>query len=94
MIWYKQGVWGELIPEAAEALRKTAKLYYQRGEDLFVTSIRDSTHSAGSYHTTGRAWDQRSGKVSLVEHAKALGPDFDVIDESNHRHIEYDPKPH
>ena len=92
MIWYKQGVFGELQPRAAEGLRKTERLYSANREDVFVTSIKDGSHGAGSFHPSGLAWDQRIGNVSKVEHQKALGKEFQVIDEATHRHIEYDPQ--
>lgn len=91
-IWYKQGVYGELTPETAEGLRKTERLYANGGDDVYVTSIRDSSHGPGSFHPHGRAWDMRPGKISREELQSYLGAKFQVIDESNHRHVEYDPK--
>ena len=90
--WYKEGVMGQLSPEANEGRRKIAKLYNQKGQELHITSLREGTHSAGSKHWQGDAWDQRFGKVTKKECKAVLGDDFDVVDESNHRHIEYDPK--
>lgn len=90
--WYKQGVFGKLIPPAANGLRLTERLYAQHGEDVFVTSIRDGTHMPGSFHPIGRAWDMQPRNVSKEAHKAALGSDFDVVDESDHRHVEYDPK--
>jgi hypothetical protein len=92
-IWYKQGVFGSLQPCAIEGLRKTDRLYSQKGEDVFVTALQDGTHGAGSFHISGRAWDMRKGSVSKDEHQRVLGSDFQVIDEENHRHIEFDPSP-
>jgi len=92
-IWYKQGVFGTLQPCAIEGLRKTERLYALRGEDVFVTSLQDGTHGAGSFHVSGRAWDMRPGKVSKEDHQCTLGTEFQVIDEANHRHIEFDPPP-
>lgn len=91
-IWYKQGVFGQLQPEAIEGLRQTDKLYAVNKEDVFVTSIQDGTHSPGSFHMVGMAWDQRKGVVSKESHQRFLGQNFQVIDESDHRHVEYDPK--
>ena len=92
MIWKHSGCYGELQPKASEGLRKTEILYAKHGEDVFVTHIRDAQHGTGTLHTDGRAWDQRKGKVPLQAHKEALGKDFDVIDETTHRHVEYDPK--
>ena len=91
-IWYKQGVYGDLSPDAAEGLRLTERLYTDNGEDVFITSIRDGSHMAGSYHVIGRAFDMRKGKISLKDHQKKLGKKFQVIDEATHRHVEYDPR--
>jgi hypothetical protein len=90
-IWYKQGVFGSLQPCAEEGLRKTERLYSLEGEDVFVTSLRDGAHCAGSFHISGRAWDMRKGSISKDKHQLVLGSDFQVIDEGNHRHIEFDP---
>lgn len=91
-VWFKQGVFGELRPEAAEGLRRTERLYAARGEQVYITSIREGTHSPGSFHPQGAAFDMRPGSVLAKDHKAALGPDFDVVDEPTHRHVEYDPK--
>ncbi len=97
-IWYKQGAVGDLLPKAQKALRKVHRVFSVLKEDVFVTSMRDSTHSAGSFHHIGNAFDIRymayhHNRDKLVDSLKeALGPDYDVIGESNHIHIEYDPK--
>jgi hypothetical protein len=90
-IWYKQGVYGELVPEAAEGLRRVEKLFASKGQDVFVTSIRDSSHGPGSFHPHGKAWDQRPNyKVSVTAIKKAVGIKFDVVPEKDHTHIELD----
>lgn len=95
-IWYKQGVFGELSPQAAKGLRLTEKLYARLGKDVYVTSVRDGSHMAGSFHTTGDAWDMRQSDVPREQHRDMLGKDFDIIDHGDgnnfHRHVEYDPK--
>jgi len=92
--WIKQGVYGELQPEAAEGLRKVRKLYARFDCDVHITSIREGTHSPGSLHCDGRAWDMRPGVVPMGDVERVLGDDFDVMDHGfpTHRHIEYDPK--
>ena len=96
-LWIKQGVYGELNREAANGLRKVKVLYQAWNEDLFVTSIREGTHSAVSLHPQGDAWDMRYpvGKKSsaAVKAIKVrLGEGFDVVPEKDHIHCEYDPK--
>ena len=91
--WIKQGVYGRLRCEAAEGLRKIERFHALRGKDLFITSICEGTHSAGSLHPMGLAWDMRPCKeISIKDIKKELGKDFDVVKESNHIHVEYDPK--
>lgn len=96
--WYKQGVYGELTREAHNARRKIERLYASKGEDLFITSICEGTHSAGTLHHQGDAFDSRYPKFApkhvLKSELKAiLGPDYDVYTgHRTHLHVEYDPK--
>lgn len=94
MVWFKQGVYGELTAEAAEGLRRVEKASFAAKCDVFVTSVRDGSHSAGSLHPSGRAWDMRRNMLSDEQLKAILGKDFDVVSgyESGHVHIEYDPK--
>lgn len=95
---YKQGVYGELVPEAAEGLRQCAKFWALAGQyQMVVTSIREGTHGYASFHPSGRAFDLRLpvgvNIASFVQRLKKhLGNDFDVVLESTHIHVEYDPK--
>ena len=72
-----------------------------------MTSGKDSVHGEGSLHYSGGAIDMRCNTANgytdtqckqwVVSLANALGPNYDVIFEdfdsdSNHVHIEYDPK--
>jgi len=89
--WYKEGCCGELQPEAAEGLRMVCKLFAKFNQDVFITSIRDGSHSPSSFHPSGRAWDMRTnGTVTSQMIQDYLGDTFDVVDEGNHYHIEYD----
>lgn len=92
-LWYKQGVWGKLNREAADGLRHTQAVFAKHGEDVFVTSVRDGTHGPESLHPQGDAWDMRPSKtVTLEELRGVLGNGYDVVDEGNHWHVEYDPE--
>ena len=69
------------------------------GIEPIVTSIFDGTHMAGSLHYLGRAFDLRSRDLVPSQRsafraalARELGPDFDVVLESSHVHVEWDPK--
>jgi hypothetical protein len=64
-----------------------------------VTSGTDGQHSTGSLHYSGNAVDLRSNNIPadqrvLVRDAmrQALGPDYDVVLEDDHFHVEYQPK--
>lgn len=89
--WYKEGVFGELLPEAMEGLRQVKKLFAAQGEDLYITSVREGTHGPSSFHPSGRAWDMRpNAKIPATSIKRQLGDAFDVVDEGNHVHIEWE----
>jgi hypothetical protein len=90
--WIKQGVYGELTPEAAEGLRKVEKLYHNTGRELFITSIREGTHGTGSLHPSGNAFDIRKNGIDISYIRDILWNSFDVVVHDTHYHIEYDPK--
>lgn len=65
---------------------------------VVVTSVLDGRHKAGSKHYEGNAFDLRTWiytemEVSLFvgELQRALGVDYDVINEVDHIHVEFDP---
>lgn len=67
--------------------------------EVVVTSIKDGIHSANSLHYDGLAFDLRTRHMTLdqVEDAvgylrRKLGPDYDVVIEATHAHVEYQPK--
>lgn len=68
------------------------------GRDAVITSGREGTHMDGSLHYEGaaidlRIWYMLPGKQREYADvlAEVLGDDFDVVLESNHIHVEYDP---
>ena len=92
-IWLKQGVCGELRPHARYAKAKLALAFERENFDLFITSIREGNHSHGSLHYEGDAFDIRPNPRFPVDKIREiLGPDYDVISEGGHIHVEYDPK--
>ncbi len=69
------------------------------GRECVLTCGRDGVHMVGSLHYVGRAVDLRTidlakaKELSLFKELKnRLGKDYDVVLESNHIHVEYDPK--
>lgn len=82
-----------------DALVEIAQVYAYHGVDCVITSCNDGQHSRQSWHYRGRALDfrtrtlDRDGQHDLFETVtNNLGPDYDVILEPTHLHVEYDPK--
>jgi hypothetical protein len=80
-------------------------IYRAYSYDCTITSANDSRHSAKSKHYEGCALDFRTkdaGMMPIPKHVMddivqdikdALNDiDFDVVLESDHLHVEYDPK--
>lgn len=97
-----------LHPKIVEAMCKVSALYAVSkitGVRACITSVMDSRHSGQSLHYKGRAFDVRTwrdsqGNQMLPNEKEALadrirdvlGEGYDVVVESTHIHIEYDPK--
>ena len=86
-----------LSPQMAIAYTIATKCYGQY--DCVITSANDSKHGPNSLHYSGRALDLRTRHLNeqglqAVFHKlkEALGEQFDVVLESNHIHMEFDPK--
>lgn len=67
--------------------------------EMVVTSVMDGTHGRGSLHYVGAAFDIRTRNLAAAQVPelvgllrKALGEDYDVVQESTHVHVEYQPK--
>ncbi len=72
-------------------------IWYSQGADLVVTSVTDGAHSRGSRHYIGCAVDLRKHDLRDPEAAakrlgEALGDQYDVVLESTHIHVEWDPE--
>lgn len=86
-------------PELVLGLLIADSVYRRYDTDMVITSVVDGVHKRKSLHYSGYAADLRIWGFSdkmLQEVAnelkKALNGDYDVIIESNHLHLEYDPK--
>ena len=89
--YYKEGVHGTLTDDMARGLRRVKKLFDQTNEDLYITSLCEGAHMAGSYHYCGDAVDIRIPEhVTASAIATVLGSDFQVVKEYSHWHIERD----
>lgn len=85
--------------ELVLALMIVDRVYERHGYDAVLTSGLDSRHSDKSLHYCGAAADLRTRQIprNLVvkigeEMKTALGRDFDVVVESNHIHLEWQPR--
>ena len=88
-----------LRSEMWAAMMVAQSVYDDLGVEFVVTSSADGRHSIKSKHYCGSAIDIRTREMSESKAEKAkdlistwLTDEFDVIHESNHIHIEYDPK--
>lgn len=93
---YSSGV--AVKEEICYAMDVADRLHRQEtGRDAEFTSIVDGQHSKTSLHYAGLACDLRTwfldNHVSFRNMlAEALGPDYDVILEPTHIHVEFQPK--
>lgn len=74
-------------------------LVIQMGKQLVLTSCMDGKHRRGSLHYQGFAFDVRTRHLSDEEVVRfvslmvqSVGHDFDVVRESTHVHVEFQPK--
>ena len=89
-----------LQPQMIIALQVAEGVFSQYEKDCIITSANDGKHSQRSLHYAGAAIDLRTRHLASQEQAKdiasaiqgALNQDFDVVLESTHIHIEYQPK--
>ena len=73
-----------------DGLDRLDALWKKHGMTLVVTSGMDGKHMTGSLHYKGLAADLR---FPLRDEIKAtLGPNWDVVWEKDHIHVEFDPK--
>lgn len=84
-----------LRPEIRKKLTGMATLVWKGNEgELVVTSTYEGTHSESSLHYANLAIDirrKRDSKIAYTEIKQWLGKDYDVVLETDHIHIEYDP---
>lgn len=70
--------------------------YALEGEDFAIFHTFDGQHKEGSLHFKNRAIDfkppERDRAERFSRYRVALGPDYDLLDEGDHGHLEHDPK--
>lgn len=85
-------------PELLFALVVADTVYRENGRDLVVTSVTDGKHSETSLHYSGCAADLRTnvfpeGADLVAKQIRdGLTNDYDVVLESDHIHLEYQPR--
>lgn len=94
-------------PETLVAMMVAKDAAELHGVEFVVTSVTDGTHKEGSKHYAGRAFDMRTRDLEDPIEREALAStirvdlngkdtnwegEYDVVLESTHIHIEYDPR--
>ena len=86
-------------PEVNLIIQVADSVYREKGYELVITSLNDSTHSDTSRHYQGMAVDFRTRHLrnndpqiitQLIK--ERLGKQFLVLFERNHIHISYKPR--
>lgn len=86
-----------LQPEALVGIDICLDVFHSNGLKMTLTSCRDGRHSSHSHHYKGLAWDIRvwdiEGQIDIYCEIlrEALGSAYQVFNESDHIHVEYDP---
>ncbi|MCW8827202.1 MAG: hypothetical protein OQK78_12350 [Gammaproteobacteria bacterium] len=89
-----------LRPELLFAIMVARDVYLNRGYELVITSLNDAAHSTTSLHYSGAAVDFRTTVINPNEDwdsvarqiKRRLGKHYDVINEHNHIHLEFQPR--
>ena len=88
-----------LHPMMQIANMQAAVIWNLWGQMLVITSANDGKHGENSFHPKGRACDYRTRyfpEFQIEDIAQNLrdwlGPDYDVVVESDHIHCEFDPQ--
>ena len=96
----KEGVQAkDLQLVTVDAMLISQLVLHKYGYTLVVTSLSDSKHKDTSLHYQGYAVDIRSRDMRVVDLPQvckelrvALGNGYQVVQESDHIHIEWDPQ--
>ena len=86
-------------PEMLVVLAVATDVFHEYGQDCVVTACTDGKHGPGSLHAFGYALDLRTRsftaeKVNAIAQvlAQRLNTEYDVVIESDHIHVEFDPR--
>ncbi len=97
MLAFKKGVKSNL--PVVTMLQVATEIYDTFGFDCVVTSLADGKHKPTSFHYKDLAVDLRTRHVDsratleqiIQSISNVLGPDYDVVLEGDHLHVEFDP---
>lgn len=84
-------------PEALIGIDGCLDMFHEADLAMTLTSCRDGVHGKYSHHFKGLAWDIRvwdlTGRIDWMckKIQNHIGPDYQIINEENHIHAEYDP---
>ena len=87
-----------LQPEMLTAIDILAEVFERNNLPLTLTSAREGNHGSHSHHYKGlavdiRVWDIADSVDAYASYMReALGPDYEVVVESDHIHVEFDPQ--
>ncbi len=85
-------------PEIVLAMQVAESVLREFGTELTVTSCLEGRHRRNSLHYAGLAFDLRTRDLEVdpsevtARLRKALGPEFDVVLEPTHIHVEFQPE--
>jgi len=90
------GIRGEIILAAVVA----SQVFAKHGLDCIITEATGSKHGYASIHYLGLAIDLRTSHIKtqaklnsiMADLKSSLNEQYDIVLESNHIHIEYQPK--
>lgn len=100
MVVYKTGVFGTPSQPLSYAIRVAESLYGSVGKELVITSLVDGEHRSDSLHYSGNAADFRTSNLTSSQlqsiysslRSQLYSQGFDVVLESDHFHVEYQPR--
>ena len=80
--------------EIRRTLAPVEEIFLKHGQEGVISSTYEGNHGPSSLHYANDAYDLRLPRYPGIidEIREALGPDYDVVKEGTHIHIEYDPK--
>ncbi len=85
---------GGIKPEMVFAIFVIEGVFFEHGEQFILTSVVDGVHGKVSYHKAGFAIDFKlptNDKDIILGKCQArIGPEFDIVFESDHGHAEFD----